>query len=97
MKPQAMNISTVGQNAGITKKDHLGSEPITLYQKFETYIGRNETARPYSQFLHSCVCERFIYSRNRSSADRRTAISFLGTHKSETDSHSLIHHIFSCI
>ncbi len=41
-----------------------------LYRKFKAYISRNETARPRSQFLYSCICERFIYSHNRSSADR---------------------------
>ncbi len=44
---------------------------ITLYGKFETYIPRYETARPHrSQFLHSCICERFIYSHDWPSADR---------------------------
>ena len=40
----------------------------TLYQKLEKNIPRNETARarPSSQFLHSCICERFIYSQDRS-------------------------------
>ncbi len=38
----------------------------TLYRKFETNIPRNETARPRSQFLHSCICERFIYSHDQS-------------------------------
>jgi hypothetical protein len=33
-----------------------------LYRKFETNIPINETARPRSQFLHSCFGERFIYS-----------------------------------
>ncbi len=33
-----------------------------LYWKFKTYIPRNETARPYSQVLHSYTWERFIYS-----------------------------------
>jgi hypothetical protein len=33
-----------------------------LYRKFETNIPKNETARPCSQFLHSCICERFIHS-----------------------------------
>jgi hypothetical protein len=37
-----------------------------LYRKFETDIPRNETARPRSQFLHSCICERFTYSHDRS-------------------------------
>jgi hypothetical protein len=40
-----------------------------LNLKFETYIPRNETVRPRSQFLHSCTCERFIYSHDRCSAD----------------------------
>jgi hypothetical protein len=35
---------------------------ITLYRKFETNVPINETARPRSQFPHSCICERFIYS-----------------------------------
>ncbi len=30
----------------------------TLYRKFETNIPRNETVRPLSQFLHSCIWER---------------------------------------
>jgi hypothetical protein len=31
-------------------------------KKFETNIPRNETARPPSQFLHSCIFEQLIYS-----------------------------------
>ncbi len=38
----------------------------TQYRKFETNIPRKGIARPQSQFTHSCVCERFIYSRDRS-------------------------------
>jgi hypothetical protein len=38
----------------------------TLHRKFETNISINETARPRSQFLHSCICERSIYSHDRS-------------------------------
>ncbi len=34
----------------------------TLYLKFETNTPRNETARPCSEFLYSCICEQFIYS-----------------------------------
>jgi hypothetical protein len=37
----------------------------TQYWKFETNIPRKGIARPQSQFLHSCVCERFIYSHHR--------------------------------
>ncbi len=36
------------------------------YRKFETYIPRKGIARPQSQFLHSCVCERLVYSHDRS-------------------------------
>ncbi len=38
----------------------------TQYRKFETNIPRKGTARPQSQFPHSCVYERFIYSHDRS-------------------------------
>ncbi len=38
----------------------------TQYQKFKTYIPRKGIARPKSQFPHSSVCERFIYSHDRS-------------------------------
>jgi len=31
-----------------------------LYRKFKTNIPRNETAWPRSQFLYSCICERFV-------------------------------------
>ncbi len=37
-----------------------------LYRKFETNIPRNETARIRSQFPHSCICDRFLYSHDRS-------------------------------
>jgi hypothetical protein len=36
------------------------------YQKVETNIPRKGIARPQSQFPHSCVGERFIYSHDRS-------------------------------
>jgi hypothetical protein len=35
-------------------------------RKLETNIPKNGIARPHSQFPHSCVCERFIYSHDRS-------------------------------
>ncbi len=36
-----------------------------MYPKFETNIPRHETARPRSQFQHSCLfCERLIYSND---------------------------------
>jgi hypothetical protein len=39
-------------------------QPHTLYRKSNWFIPRNETARPRSQFLHSCICERFMYSHD---------------------------------
>ncbi len=38
----------------------------TQYRKFETNIHRKRIAWPQSQFPHSCVCKRFIYSHDRS-------------------------------
>jgi hypothetical protein len=38
----------------------------TQFQKFETNIPRKGISQPQSQFPHSCVCERFIYSHDRS-------------------------------
>ncbi len=38
----------------------------TQYRKFETNITRKGMVRPQSQFPHSCVCERFTYSHDRS-------------------------------
>ncbi len=33
-------------------------------RKFETNVPKKGIARPQSQFSHSCVCERFIYSQD---------------------------------
>ncbi len=38
----------------------------TQYREFETNISRKGITRPQSQFPHSCVCVRFIYSHDRS-------------------------------
>jgi hypothetical protein len=38
----------------------------TQYRKSETNIPRKGIARPQSQFPNSCVCERFLYSHDRS-------------------------------
>jgi hypothetical protein len=35
-----------------------------LQRRSDLCIPRNETARPRSQFPHSCICERFIYSQD---------------------------------
>ncbi len=37
-----------------------------LQRQFRLYIPFLGIARPQPQFPHSCVCERFIYSQNRS-------------------------------
>jgi len=44
-------------------RDAHNKEPI---QKIRTNIPRKRIAKPQSQFPHSCVCERFIYSHHRS-------------------------------
>jgi hypothetical protein len=50
-------------------KNKRGIEPHHIaknkYRKSETNIPRKGIARPQSQCPHSCVCERFIYSRDR--------------------------------
>jgi hypothetical protein len=38
----------------------------TKCRKFETNIPRKEISGPQSQFPHSCVCERIIYSHDGS-------------------------------
>ncbi len=48
----------------IIKVQHYIYNIYTL--KNPNCVSRKGIARPQSQFLHSCVCERFIYSRNRS-------------------------------
>jgi hypothetical protein len=40
--------------------------PHTAIRKFKTNIPKKGITRPQSQFPHSCVCERFIYSHDRS-------------------------------
>ncbi len=35
-------------------------------KNLETNFPKIETARHRSQFLHSCICEQFIYSHDRS-------------------------------
>jgi hypothetical protein len=44
-------------------KDHTAK---TKYRYFETNVPRNGISGSQSQFPHSCVCERFLYSHGRS-------------------------------
>jgi hypothetical protein len=44
---------------------HIFSTP-TLHRKFDTNIPRNEAAWPRFKLPHSWICERFIYSHDRS-------------------------------
>ncbi len=44
----------------------LGCTAKIQYRKFETNIPSKGLARPQSQFPNSFVCERFIYSHDRS-------------------------------
>jgi hypothetical protein len=41
---------------------HLNCTAKTKYRNFETNIPRKGISRSPSQFPHSCVCERIIYS-----------------------------------
>ncbi len=57
------------------KMNFLEARPIlqkTQNRKFETNIPRKGIARPQSQFPHSCVCERFIYSANSAAGNMWT-------------------------
>ncbi len=38
----------------------------TLQRRFKLCVPRNQTGRPCSQFPYSYICERFIYSQDRS-------------------------------
>ncbi len=60
----------------------------TQYRKLETNIPRNGIARPQSQFPHSCVCARIIYSHDRSAysaAGKYVCGPILGIYKLLTD------------
>ncbi len=48
---------------GCMKKEYTAK---TQYRKFEKNIPRKEIARPQSLLPHLCVCERFMYSHDRS-------------------------------
>jgi hypothetical protein len=50
------------------KSDHCkcSNAANTLYRKSDLCIPRNENAGARSQVLLSCICERFIYSQDRS-------------------------------
>ncbi len=62
---RALNSQQQTKNCTIIAYKHKpkqsGCIPIctakTLYRKFETNIPSNETARPRSLFLHSCICK----------------------------------------
>ncbi len=49
-----------------TNRDTLYKINPTLQRQFRLYIPFLGIARPQPQFPHSCVCERFIYSQDRS-------------------------------
>jgi hypothetical protein len=49
-----------------TKCYNYNKLEYTLQRKSHLCIPRKGLARPPSQFPHSCVCERFIYSQDRS-------------------------------
>jgi hypothetical protein len=53
-------------HADHTDRHNFGPTAKTQYRKFETNIPSKGLVRPQSQFPHSCVCERFSYSNDRS-------------------------------
>jgi hypothetical protein len=64
ISPFTWNLAQV---MALCRQPPLGdSTAKTQYRKFETNIPRKGIARPQFQFPHSCVCERFIHSHNRS-------------------------------
>jgi len=70
-----------------TEQFHLvamSSTAKTMYRKFKINIPINETAQPRSQFPHACICERFIYSQDRSACNK-IGRPILAIHKSLTD------------
>jgi hypothetical protein len=52
-----MDLFTIGSDAITTKK---------TIQKIRNKYSQKGIARPQSQFPHSCVGERFVYSQDRS-------------------------------
>ncbi len=56
-----------------------------MYRKLETNIHRNETLRPRSQLLHSCICERFIWKAGTRPHAASFTVACLGIHKSVWD------------
>jgi hypothetical protein len=64
--PLWMTWRTEGWGGAGSASAHVIDFRNALYQKFETNIPRNETARPHAQFLHSCIYEQFTYSHDRS-------------------------------
>jgi hypothetical protein len=58
----------------------------TKYRNFETNISRKGLSGSQSQFPHSCDCERFIYSHDRSPCSAgEICTPILGLYKSLTD------------
>ncbi len=58
------NLWTVLYKYSLTLR--LLQTSYTLHQQLDTSFPRNETVRHRSQFLHLCICERFIYFLNQS-------------------------------
>ncbi len=54
---------SINKNHAIGRK-HANNIVYALYRKFETNIPRNDTVRPRSLFLYSCICERFKFSHD---------------------------------
>ncbi len=57
-----LSYCTVGTTGEMTSVWDRGKKYATMYQNSDLCSPRNESAWPSSQFLHSCICERLIYS-----------------------------------
>ena len=56
-------LSSAGGCRMWQKSWHSTQDMSPHCKRSDLCISRNETARPRSQFLHSCICERFMYYR----------------------------------
>jgi hypothetical protein len=60
-----INSNTFTTNIRV-QLQHPDSTVIHIVPKIRFMIPSNETGQPRSQFLHSCICERFMYSQDQS-------------------------------